>query len=130
MWFTDACFYSYCITFLLVFFLTSNLSFLSFVSPCFLFPLFFFSTSYPSPILLFMATPFYIIYYCKIYPFCPSTTFGSLWASLQDYPLACRVSSHYLCPECVGCTTFYLQTKLFVLFLTSPCSCFTLIDKY
>ena len=36
-----------------------------------------FSTTSVAP-LLFMATPFYTIYHCGIYPFCLSTVFGSL----------------------------------------------------
>ena len=36
-----------------------------------------FSTTSVAP-LLFMTTPFYTICHCGIYPFCPSTVFGSL----------------------------------------------------
>ena len=113
-------------TFSLVFFLIFLLLF-SFVFSCI--PLSFFSTSCIPPPLLFMAIPFYTICHCGIYPFCPLTVFVSLWASLQDCPLACQLSSHYLYPECAGCTTLHFQTKLLVLFLISLCSCFTHMDK-
>ena len=96
----------------------SNLSFFSFISPYILF----------SSILTFLPLAsllpscswllLYIVYHCGIYPFCPSTVFGSLWASFQDYLLACRLSSHHLYLECVGCTTLHFQTKLLVCFLS------------
>ena len=98
-----------------------------FVSPCSLFSLLPFA--FLPPPLLFMATPFYTICHFGIYPFCPSTVFGFLWASLQDYPLTYQLSNHYLCLECVGCITPHFQTKLLALFLTSLCFCFTSIDK-
>ena len=128
MWSIDACLSSYCFIFPLWF--SFNLSFLSFVSLCFLSLYSFFSTScvLPSP-LLFMATPFNTICHHGIYLFCPSTVFSFLWVSLYDCLLICRLSSHYLCLECVGRTTSRFQIKLFVLFLTFLCSCFTLMDK-
>ena len=85
--------------------------------------------SFLSPFLLFTTIPFYTICHCEIYHFYPLTTFGSLWPSFQDYPLACRPPSHYLCSECVGCTTLHSQTKLLVLFLTSLRFHFTHSDK-
>ena len=46
-------------------------------------------------LLLFTIIAFYIVYHDKIYHFYPSTTFGSLWASFQDCPLACRLPNYY-----------------------------------
>lgn len=80
-------------------------------------------------LLLFMATPFYIVCYYRIYPFFPLTVFGFLQASLQDHPLTYWLSSHYLCLECVGCSTLHFEKKLLVLFLTALCFCFTSMDK-
>ena len=109
------------------------LSFLSVFFSCillfFLFPILSFLPPSFVPFSLFMATPFYTIYHCGIYHFYSLTAFGSLWVSLQDYPLACRLPSHYLYSECVGCTTLHSQAKLLVMFLTPPCFCFTYLDK-
>ena len=107
-WFIDACLYFYHITFSLVFFFY-HLVFLSFLFPLYSFLplllalLFFFP---PTP-QLFMATPFYTVCHYGIYPFYPSTIFGFSWASLQDCPLNCWLSSHYLCPKCAGYTTLH-----------------------
>ena len=118
----------------LVFFLV----FLSFLSNVFVYAFVFYFFSFLSisplfsflpPFLLFMATSLYTICHCVIYPFCPLTIFGSLWASLQDCPPAYWLSSHYLCSECLVCTTLHFQTKLLVLFLTSLRSYFTHMDK-
>ena len=105
--------------------------YLFFLSSCFLLPIlsYLLLLLFLFLLLLFMATPFYTIFHYRIYPFCPSTVFGFLSASLQNYPLPCRLPSHYLYPECVGCTTLHFQTKLLVLFLTSLCFCFTPMDK-
>jgi len=119
------------------FFLSGFLSNLSFFSLWFFYVFFFvfspfFSTSSPQSICLpslFMAIPFYTICHYGIYHFRPSIDFGFVWISLQDCPLTCRLPSHYLCSECVGCTTLYSQTKLLVLFITSLCFCFTYMDK-
>ena len=75
------------------------------------------SVSCSSSPSLFIVTPLYIICRAGIFYFYPFTTFGSLWVSFQDCPLACRLPSHYLYSECVGCTTLHFQTKLLVLFL-------------
>ena len=54
--------------------------------------------SFFSPLnLLFTATTFYTICHGEIYHFYPLTTFGFLWAFFWDYPLACRLLSHYYC---------------------------------
>ena len=87
----------------------------------FVFSLFFLLLPLPSSALLFIATPFYTIYHGEIYHFYPSTAFGSLWVSFQDYPLASWLLSQYHCSECVYCTTLHSQTKLLVLFFTSLC---------
>ena len=94
---------------------------------------FYFLSSFPPliflPPSLFMVTPFYIVCYYEIYPFCPPTVFGFLQASLQDCPLIYKLSSHYIFPESVGCTILHSETKLLVLFLTSLYSCSTSINK-
>jgi len=127
-WFIGACLYFYHITFSLVFFLPLSLFYLFFSLPCFLLPILFYLSFIFPPLLLFMATPFYTICHYEIYPFCPSTVFGFLWASLQECPLICWLSSHYFCPECAGCTALHFQTKLLVLFLTFLRFCFTSVD--
>ena len=71
------------------------------------------------PLLLSTATAFYTICHRGIYHFYSLTTFGSLWVSFRDYPLAYRLLSHNHCSECVGCTTPHSQTKFLVLCLTS-----------
>ena len=48
-----------------------------------------------SPFSLFTTMAFYTTYHGRIYHFYPSTAFGSLWASFQDYPLAYQLPSHY-----------------------------------
>ena len=121
MWSIDACPSSYYLTFSLVFFLLNISIFLCLSMFSFL-----------SSTFCFLASPFTIhgyplLYYLSLWNL--PTVFGFLWASLQDYPLTCRLSSHYFCPECVGCTTPHFQTKLLVLFLTFLCFCFTSIDK-
>ena len=97
MWSIDACLYFYHITFSLVFFFY-HLVFLSFLFPLRVFFSLFFSTSppcfaffLPPLLLLFIAIPFYTVCHYGIHPFCPSTVFGFLWASLQDchYPTSC-----------------------------------------
>ena len=107
-----------CLTFSLAFFYLVFLPF-PFLSMFSLFysvlPLAFFPTTPPTV----YGYPFYTVCHYRIYNFCPSTIFGFLWASLQDCPLACRLSSHYLCTKCVDCTTLHFQTKLLVLFLNS-----------
>ena len=115
---------------LFTFSLVSFLIFLSFLLffPCI--PLFSILSCLPlASSFTIHGCPLYIVCHCGIYPFCPSTVFGSLWPSLQDYLPTCRLSNHYLCLECVGCTTLHFQTKLLVLFLTPLCSCFTHMDK-
>ena len=47
------------------------------------------------PFSLFMTMAFYTACHDRIYHFYPSTAFGSLWASFQDYLLTCRLPSHY-----------------------------------
>ena len=102
----------FCIFFL---FLYSFSSFFLLFLP-FVFSLFFLLLPCPSSALLFTTTPFYTICHGGIYHFYPSTTFGSLWVSFQDYPLANCLFSHYHCSKCVCCTTLHSQTKLLVLF--------------
>jgi len=68
--------------------------------------------------VLFTTIAFYTICHGRIYHVYPLTTFGSLWVSFRDYPLACQLLNHYHYSECVGCTTPHSQTKLLVLFLT------------
>ena len=89
----------------------------------------FFPTSCLLPLFYYLWLPFYIVCHYRIYNFCPSIVFGFLWATLQDCPLTCRLSRHYLYAKCVGCTTLHFQTKLLVLFLTSLYFCFTSMDK-
>ena len=87
-----------------------------------LFFLFFLSTSLSfrsSSLSLFIDTHFLDYLPWWDLPFLPINCFGSLWVSFQDYPLTCRLLSHYHCSKCVGCTTLHSQTKLLVLFLTS-----------
>ena len=79
-------------------------------------PIFFLLLPLPSSALLFTTTPFYTICHGGIYHFYPLTTFGSLWVSFQDYPLANCLFSHYHYSKCVCCTTLHSQTKLLVLF--------------
>ena len=57
------------------------------------------------PPLMFTATTFHTIYHGAICHFYPSTTFGFLWVSFQDCPLAFRLLNHYCSSECVGCIT-------------------------
>ena len=68
------------------------------------------------PLSLLTATTFYTIYHDKIYHFYPSTAFGSLWVSFQDYPLACRLPNHYHCTVLVAPRLIPRQKRL-VLFL-------------
>ena len=73
------------------------------------FPFFVMSSNVP---LQFTVTIIYIVCHDKICHFYPSTAFGSTWVSFQDYPLVCRLPSHYHCTECVGCNTPHFQTKM------------------
>ena len=107
------------------FFLLSHFSMNSF----FIFLFFFYLPLLPPYFSWLSPPPFYTIYHCGIYHFCPSTAFSSLWVSLQAYPLACLLPSHYLYLECVGCTTLYSQKNLLILFLAFLYFCFTLLDK-
>ena len=80
-----------------------------------LFTIFVFSLLYSFLLLAFLPSPFYHSWLphfipsaiVRFTPFVPSTVSSFLWASLQDCPLTCLLSSHYLCPECVGCTILY-----------------------
>ena len=110
--------------------------FLSFLSSFFVYSfvlffhlLFLFSKSSIPPFHCSQLPPFYTIYHCGIYHFFLPTVLGFLWVSFQDCPLACQLPSHYLSSKFIGCTTLHSQTKSFVLFLTSFCSCLTLVDK-
>ena len=123
-WSVDVCLYFYHLyLFGFLYILSFSLFFLLFLStfPSFHFLPFFPPPPLPSSTLLFIATPFYTIYHGEIYHFYPSTAFGSLWVSFQDYPLASWLLSQYHCSECVCCTTLHSQTKLLVLFFTSLC---------
>ena len=110
--------------------------FLSFLSSFFVYSfvlffllLFLFSTSSIPPFHCSWLPPFNTICHYGIYHFCLSIVFGFLWVSFQDCPLACQLPSHYLSSKFIGCTTLHSQTKSFVLFLTSFCSCLTQVDK-
>ena len=58
---------------------------------------FFFAFVPPSSPLFSLFTTMTLYTACRdrIYHFYPSTAFGSLWASFQDYLLTCRLPSHY-----------------------------------
>ena len=105
---TDACLYSYHSYFSLVFFI--------FLSPFFFLVLLLLLYVIVNPLSLLTATTFYTVYHDKIYHFYPSTAFGSLWASFQDYPLACRLPNHYHCTVLVAPRLIPRQKRL-VLFL-------------
>ena len=112
-WSIDACLYSYHSYF-------SSLWFFSVYSFSLFFLFFLPFLLFPS---LFTLPPFYTICHYGIYPFYPSTIFGSLWVFYQDCPLACQLPSHYLWSKWVGCATLHSQTKLLACFL--PLSIFT-----
>ena len=51
------------------------------------------------------------------------TTFGFLWASLQDYPLTQLLFDHYFYSKGACHTTLHFQTKVLVLFLSHSLPC-------
>ena len=103
----------------------SNISFFSLIFLCI--PLFSILSFLPLPSFLYCSwLPLFIpSIIVGFTPFFPLTVFGSLWVPLKDYPLACRLLSHYLCSKYVGYTTPHSQIKLLVMFLTFLYSFFT-----
>ena len=72
------------------------------------------------PLFIITSIPF-ILKFMGFYPFVPQvvpTSFGFLWASLQDYLLTYWLPGHYLCSEGACHTILYFQTKVLVLFLS------------
>ena len=91
---------------------------------------FFFFLLPPSPLFTVHGCPLFIPSAIMGFTiFVSQSFFGFLWVSFQDCPLACQLPSHYLSSKFIGCTTLHSQTKSFVLFLTSFCSCLTQVDK-
>ena len=108
------------------------LSLFSFFSLCVFFLCLTLATLLSCPYSWLPLSLLYLLKFIRFLPFVPQavpTTFGFLWASVQDYPLTCWLPDHYLCSEGAYHTTFHFQTKFLILFLSHSLPCPPSTDK-